>query len=245
MSSVYSYPFTLRIHRCLSLKSNTILERGPARFALRGGLATTAASVITVAVPVTERQMMQNLKVIGTVVGGFLACALVLPACADKPEPQTPAAKTEAPPPPKRLTAPQKKAVQEAQAETGGTGIGFDEEILRLCPAVKPPQFGYDSAKMQQAFQDSLVALADCMKTGKLKGRSLLLVGHADPRGEDDYNMALGGRRADSVRNALQALDVEQSRLDVTSRGELEATGVDEAGWAKDRRVDVKLKPAN
>ena len=98
---------------------------------------------------------------------------------------------------------------------------------------------------MQQAFQDSLVALADYIKTGKLKGRSLLLVGHADPRGEDDYNMALGGRRADSVRNALQALDVEQNRLDVTSRGELEATGVDEAGWAKDRRVDVKLKPAN
>jgi peptidoglycan-associated lipoprotein len=80
------------------------------------------------------------------------------------------------------------------------------------------------------------------MNDGALKGRSLLMVGHADPRGEEDYNMALGGRRAESVRGAMESLGVDKGRMDVSSRGELEATGVDEESWAKDRRVDIKLK---
>lgn len=172
-----------------------------------------------------------------------LACLAFAPGCGDKPEPQTPEAPVNEQPTTKQLSPTQQKAMDDAQAETGGTGIVYDEEILRLCPGVKSPKFDYDSSKVKKSFEDSLVGLADCMKTGGLKGRSLLLVGHADPRGEDDYNMALGGRRAESVRTVLQSLEVERSRLDVSSRGALEASGVDEAGWQKDRRVDIKLKP--
>lgn len=171
------------------------------------------------------------------------ATAGLLAACGgDKPKPETPAAPAEEVGPPAPLTAPQEAAVTEAEKETGATGLGIEDEILRLCPAVKPPRFGYNSAEVKTAFRNTLVALADCMNAGGLKGRDLLLVGHADPRGEDDYNMALGGRRAESVRGALKSLGVEQNRMDVSSRGELEATGTDEDSWSKDRRVDVKLK---
>jgi peptidoglycan-associated lipoprotein len=79
------------------------------------------------------------------------------------------------------------------------------------------------------------------MKDGGLKDRNLLLVGHADPRGEEDYNLALGGRRANSVRDAMRKLGVASGRFQLTSRGALEAKGTDEATWAEDRRVDVKL----
>ena len=174
-------------------------------------------------------------------VATFLVFASMFWGCADNPEPEVPQAPVEETVAP-TLSPTQQGAIDHAEQETGATGLGIDEEILQLCPAVRPPKFGYDSAKVKEEFRNTLVALADCMKEGGLKGRSLLMIGHADPRGEDDYNMALGGRRADSVRDAMQSLGVDRSRMDVSSRGELEATGTDEQGWAKDRRVDIKLK---
>lgn len=166
----------------------------------------------------------------------------LLTACGDDPEPKTPTAPVEETGPAEPLTAPQQAAIDDAQEETGGTGLGIQDEILKLCPAVRPPRFSYDSAQVQREFRNTMVALADCMKEGGLKGKELLLVGHADPRGEEDYNMSLGGRRAESVRTALNSLGVEKNRMDVSSRGELEATGTDTESWAKDRRVDIKLK---
>lgn len=171
-----------------------------------------------------------------------LATFGLLTACGDKPEPETPSVPAEEAAPAQPLSAPQQSALDEAQEEVGATGLGIQDEILRLCPGVKPPRFSYDSAQVKQQFRNTLVALADCMKEGGIKGRDLLLVGHADPRGEEDYNMALGGRRAESVRGALHSLGVDKSRMDVSSRGELEATGSDTESWAKDRRVDIKLK---
>jgi peptidoglycan-associated lipoprotein len=77
------------------------------------------------------------------------------------------------------------------------------------------------------------------MTTGPLKGERLVLIGHADPRGEPEYNMALGERRAGSVRDYLARLGVGKERLVETSRGELDAEGEAEFGWRRDRRVDV------
>ncbi len=171
------------------------------------------------------------------------AIAVLITGCgADKPEPDVPQSKPDKVAPRAELSAPQESAVAQAESEVGAAGLGIQDEILKLCPAVKPPRFGYNSAQVKTAFRNTLVALADCMKNGGLKGKELLLVGHADPRGEEDYNMALGGRRAESVRNVLNSLGVEKKRMDVSSRGELEATGTDEESYAKDRRVDVKLK---
>ncbi len=166
-----------------------------------------------------------------------------LVACGDDPPPKTANDASQAmAKPAKQLSEPQRKAVDDAEKETGATGLGISDEILQLCPAVKPPHFATDSARVKTEFQDALVALAECMNTGNLKGKTLLLVGHADPRGEDDYNLALGGRRAESVRSALGSLGVDGGRLDVSSRGEIDATGTNEEGWSKDRRVDIKIK---
>jgi peptidoglycan-associated lipoprotein len=67
------------------------------------------------------------------------------------------------------------------------------------------------------------------------------LVGHADPRGEDEYNMVLGGRRADNIKNAIVTAGMSGAKVDSTSRGEMDASGTDEAGWSNDRRVDIML----
>jgi peptidoglycan-associated lipoprotein len=67
------------------------------------------------------------------------------------------------------------------------------------------------------------------------------LIGRADPRGDSEYNMVLGGRRASSVATTLEQLGMSSQKISSTSRGEMDATGTDEATWAKDRRVDVLL----
>ena len=145
--------------------------------------------------------------------------------------------------PPRVLSVPQQRALQDAENETAGGNVHIDQSILQLCPNVKPPHFDFDSSKVKARFEDTMTDLADCMTHGALQGKRVLLVGRADPRGTEDYNMALGGRRAGSVEGALQSLGVAPSQLDTTSRGAVDATGTDEAGWAKDRRVDIKLEP--
>jgi peptidoglycan-associated lipoprotein len=70
-----------------------------------------------------------------------------------------------------------------------------------------------------------------------VSGRNLRLEGHCDPRGTEEYNLALGDRRARSVLKYLKRLGVETGRLRPVSKGKLEATGSDEASWARDRKV--------
>jgi peptidoglycan-associated lipoprotein len=127
------------------------------------------------------------------------------------------------------------------------TSLSVSDEIARACGIARPdgkavaPSFDFDSAALGQDDRDMLAQVARCITEGALKGRSVMLVGRTDPRGEPEYNMNLGGSRADAVRRYMQDLGVGQNKLSTTSRGELDATGKDEDGWARDRRVDVQL----
>ncbi|HEY2367644.1 MAG TPA: OmpA family protein, partial [Polyangiaceae bacterium] len=73
------------------------------------------------------------------------------------------------------------------------------------------------------------------------EGQNLVLTGRADPRGTVDYNDKLGMRRAGTIEGYFATHGVDATRLDVETRGERDATGTDEAGWAIDRRVDITL----
>ena len=53
--------------------------------------------------------------------------------------------------------------------------------------------------------------------------------------------MVLGGRRADNVKTAIVTAGMNGAKVDSTSRGEMDASGTDETGWAQDRRVDIML----
>lgn len=112
---------------------------------------------------------------------------------------------------------------------------------LALASAEKAPKFGYNDTELAPSDRSVLQQVADCMTKGPLKGKSVQLVGRADPRGTDEYNLGLGTRRAEHVRAYLQRLGVPATRLSQTTRGEIDATGSDEAGWQRDRRVDLEL----
>ena len=66
----------------------------------------------------------------------------------------------------------------------------------------------------------------------------LTIEGHADERGTREYNLALGERRADAVRNYLTALGVDANRITVISSGKerTERVAADEGCWSRNRR---------
>lgn len=119
-------------------------------------------------------------------------------------------------------------------------------DIVKLCgikaAATANPTFDYDKDDLSPEDRSILDQLATCLTTGALKGRSLNLIGRADPRGTEEYNLGLGSRRAGSVSSYLVRLGVGEPQLAVNTRGSLDATGTDEAGWSKDRRVDITLQ---
>lgn len=71
--------------------------------------------------------------------------------------------------------------------------------------------------------------------------RSVRLEGNADERGSREYNLALGQKRAEAVRQALGAVGAKESQIEAVSNGEEKprATGRDEASYAENRRADV------
>jgi peptidoglycan-associated lipoprotein len=160
--------------------------------------------------------------------------AIALAACGNSPPPNVattpvaPAATTTAATPPLKDPA-----------------ITVSKDIADACNitvADRAPKFDFDSTNLSSAEKEVLDQVAKCLTTGPLKGRSIKLTGRADPRGEQEYNMDLGENRATSVRKYLGGLGVSDNHMAVTSRGALDATGTDEGGWQKDRRVDVTLQ---
>jgi peptidoglycan-associated lipoprotein len=122
--------------------------------------------------------------------------------------------------------------------------VNLSDDIMKACNITvtqQPPKFDFDSSNLSSQERDILGQVAKCLTTGALKGRNVKLTGRADPRGEQEYNMNLGDHRATSVRKYLVGLGVADGRMSETSRGALDATGHDEAGWQNDRRVDVSL----
>jgi peptidoglycan-associated lipoprotein len=119
--------------------------------------------------------------------------------------------------------------------------IHIDDRIVKACGNLPTPHFAFDSANLGTPARDALDALASCLTAGPLKGKGLKLVGHADPRGDIDYNLGLGHQRAGSVVEYLSSKGLPKERLDTSSKGEFEATGADEEGWARDRKVEIFL----
>ena len=169
------------------------------------------------------------------------ALALLLPACGSDPAPGPQSAagassgSSAAAP---TAAAPQQKG--DTVTPTSGS-VNIDERILKACGDLPTPRFPFDSARIEGDAAKALEAVARCFVDGPLKGKSARLVGHADPRGEADYNLSLGQDRAQGVANFLAKSGLGGPRVTTMSKGEMDATGTDEEGWARDRRVDVLL----
>lgn len=122
--------------------------------------------------------------------------------------------------------------------DTSKAHVVVDPRIQEACN-LPTPHFDFDSSNVSQ--DPALEVLATCFTRGPMTGKDLRLVGHADSRGDFEYNLNLGQRRAGNVASYLASHGLTKDRVATLSRGEMDATGQDEAGWAEDRRVDILL----
>ena len=174
----------------------------------------------------------------------FVLAAFVAGCHHDTAKPTTPVAQTEQP---AQTAEPAKPAPQVTSDQKMSDNLALSGDLVSMCgikaaPSAANPKFDYDKDELTEDDRNVLGQLAQCLMSGPLKGKAVSLVGRADPRGTEEYNLGLGSRRASSVSKYLEHLGVQQPQLAVTTRGSLDATGTDEAGWANDRRVDVQLK---
>ncbi len=164
-----------------------------------------------------------------------LALAGLLPACASKPQTKPTAG-------PVRPFVERHPSVPQEAPNATTTTVHLSDEIVRACGISDPDSyFAFDSARLNGEDVRVLDQVETCFASGPLKGRKMKLVGRADPRGSEEYNMTLGQHRADSVVKYLASKGLASNMMESTSRGKLDAVGTDEPSWAHDRRVDILL----
>jgi peptidoglycan-associated lipoprotein len=106
--------------------------------------------------------------------------------------------------------------------------------------AAAPVYFPLDSSSLDGAARSQLEQEAQCIEHSP--SRHMEIIGMADPRGTEEYNLALGERRADAAATYVTTLGVQRDKVRAHSVGEEYAKGNEESGWAHDRRDDVHLQ---
>ena len=102
--------------------------------------------------------------------------------------------------------------------------------------------FGYDESTLSADAQSALSASAKWLN-GPGSAYNLLIEGHCDERGTEQYNLALGDKRANIAKEYLQTLGVDAGRMRTVSYGEERPfdPGHDESAWAKNRRAHLVI----
>jgi len=179
-----------------------------------------------------------------------LATALVLAACAQQVKLDETAAPVDA-----RSGAAPGGAGSGASASgigsggAGGSGLGSERPVaqVNVDPLNNPNSplakrsvyFDFDSFVIRDEFRSTVEAHARYLQANR--NRKVIVQGNTDERGSREYNLALGQKRAEAVRRALNALGVPDTQIEAVSLGEEKprGTGNDESSWAENRRADL------
>ena len=161
-----------------------------------------------------------------------LSLVLMFPACAKK------AAKVEP------VQGPAVEQVEEPTAKVEKPVLSEEElfqqkslEELNKDQVLKKINFDFDMYTIREDMKPILQANANWLL--KFPSVEVLVEGHCDERGTNEYNMALGQRRADSAAKALKAAGVEAKRIKTVSYGEEKPVCKEsvEACWSKNRNA--------
>jgi peptidoglycan-associated lipoprotein len=116
-----------------------------------------------------------------------------------------------------------------------------NEAARRQIAGLEKIYFDYDSAALRS---DAKGAIERDAKVINATSGTIYAEGHCDERGNDEYNLALGERRAAAVKKYLTNLGVPDSKLRTVSYGESQPAvqGHDESAWKFNRRVQFSLR---
>lgn len=164
-----------------------------------------------------------------------LVCLLTLSACAKKAV--APVAEI----------APPAPVVQAEAAGGGETAAGLQSDALREVAATESSLlklekvfFEFDAYTLTPQAREVLGRNAEWLRQNS--AARLTIEGHCDERGADEYNLALGQRRADAAKSYLVSLGIAAERLTSISYGEERpaVAGSDESVWSQNRRAEFR-----
>jgi peptidoglycan-associated lipoprotein len=180
-----------------------------------------------------------------------LSTAVALGACGGSPPPQT------APPPTTESTADadaERRAREEAEARAREeaererqrriadslAALGRTTEAVRTMLATMI-HFDFDKSNIRSGDAETLDQKVEIMRANP--NLRIRIEGHCDERGSDEYNLALGNRRATSAKQYLVSHGVDGNRVETVSYGEERplADGHDETAWSQNRRDEFEI----
>ncbi len=177
-----------------------------------------------------------------------IAITLILSACGGSPPPPpTPTGPTQAEIDARNDSIATARAAEQARAAAESEAQRREQDRMnRVRDQARATleavvQFDYDESVITDAAEQILRAKLQILRNSPTV--RLRLEGHADERGSTEYNLALGSRRAESVRDFLSGFGISEDRFTTTSFGE-ERPAVnrsDEAAWAQNRRVEFVI----
>ena len=158
------------------------------------------------------------------------------PPAPPPPQPPPPPVVQQAPPPPPPTAKPQVPPAPQQKPQLSEQEIHDQTPLAKLSEELSLVLFDYDQFTIREDQRAALQKNADWMRKW---GRSRVQVeGHADMRGTNEYNLALGERRANAVRDYMVGLGIAADRITIVSRGEESPVCSDdtEACHARNRR---------
>ena len=133
---------------------------------------------------------------------------------------------------------PNAEGAGEAAGVANGTGPGVQGPTAEQLQN-RTIYFDFDSSEIKSDYTELVAAHARYLVANPTK--RVRLEGNTDERGSREYNIGLGERRAQAVRQALMLQGVADMQITTVSYGEERpaVTGHSEAAWSKNRRVDI------
>jgi peptidoglycan-associated lipoprotein len=162
-----------------------------------------------------------------------LAMALALAGCSSVPLNDVPVENKGATPNAGSTTPPPATRVEPVTTGSDATQNQGPQNVARLI------YFDFDSYVIKPEYQSIVDGHARYLKANP--ARHIFIEGHTDERGGREYNLALGQRRAEAVRNALRLLGVQDNQVEAVSFGKEKPAvqGSGEEAWAKNRRAEI------
>ncbi len=171
-----------------------------------------------------------------------LAATVILAACSSTPTKEQEGAAVE------DRSGGTSTQQQKPPAQAGGpTTTPLEPKTMSGNPLKDPSNilskrsvyFELDSNVVKDEFKPLVSAHARYLQQNR--GQKVTIQGNADERGSREYNLALGQRRADAVKQAMMLLGAQSGQIETVSFGEEKprAAGRDEKSWSENRRADI------
>ncbi len=177
----------------------------------------------------------------------MVSTVLFVPACRQRrkqpePRPLPPVAETTTPQPAEHVQPPETEFPRPSEPpEISSEDLDELNRIARQRGWIRDAFFAFDASTLNADSQDALTQSAEWLRAHP--DLRLRVEGHCDERGTEQYNLALGERRASTAAQYLETLGIDASRIQTVSYGEERpfAEGSTEEAWAQNRRAHLVL----